>query len=243
MPIRRLNDAPTETNPSTGTVRRKRGATPEVQVTSEVVGKPIESTPFDDLDGHDKAKFANSASSPGRVDRPVEDDDLGHDVESLEMDNGFAEVVKNFFGIASPSQEADELRRFLSGKQKPSRMSYGEVADELGESQENAMRGAELLGQAKVTHERFEFDASLIEATMREAAQKEIEGERTTKPTIADIEARMRKMYPDQMRDLLVKRRENKEALALFEALAFRLSERARDLRQILARVQRPGEL
>ncbi len=163
-------------------------------------------------------------------------------VAELQMDHGYAEVVATFFTPADPKKEAGELRAFLKSTEKTSAMSYGQVADLVGEAQDMAMRAAEMLSQVAITEAKLKYDADLIEATLRERAQTELRHEMTTKPSLDDIAARMKRMFSDEMKALTVRREEAKQTMAIFTALYSRLHERGRDLRQILARVQRPGE-
>lgn len=210
--------------PPAATTRRRR-ATPDADLESKL------------------AESVGEAAPPADATSDAPKKDIKQQIAELDWEGGFSTVVDTFFDIEDPRAEMESLRRFLRDDRPGSSLSYGELADRLNEAQENVMRGLELLGRASRAYAAYEGDASKIEAAMRESAREELDvmlGGK--KPTIPDIEARMVAAFPDEMADLRNRRSIAKSSLEMFDELRNRLAERAKDLRNMLARSRRPEE-
>jgi len=167
------------------------------------------------------------------------------DVYSLAMGGGFDRVVTSMFEPVDAGVEYVELRERLRSGRASSANQAGLIV-ELDRAEDDAMRGAELVARAKVFHDEFEFYARVVSGGMRKKAvavleerKAELKAETKTAGkaiTNDDVEQEMARQFPDEYLELERRRGMARRGIALFEELANRLSERARDYRQMLAR-------
>lgn len=170
--------------------------------------------------------------------------------EELEMGGGFGRVITHQFRPTDAYLEYTELRAMLRSDGRASALSYGELVDALDVAEDAAHRGAELCAQAKVVHDEFDFNAKVIAAALRKNAVEELERRKaefkaenkTAGKAITndDIEAEIASQNPDEWLELESRRGKARRSIALFEDLAVRLAERAKDLRQMVARARDP---
>jgi hypothetical protein len=227
----------------------------------EVVGKPVEESFLDD--DSTKAPFAPAASSleaAGEAAQNEADERKARHAaraegapkkaEELEMGGGFGRVITHQFRPTDAYLEYTELRTMLRSEGRASQLSYGQLVDALDVAEDAAHRGAELCAQAKVMHDEFDFNAKVIAAALRKNAVEELERRKaefkaenkTAGKAITndDIEAEIASQNPDEWLELESRRGKARRSIALFEDLAVRLAERAKDLRQMVARARDP---
>lgn len=172
------------------------------------------------------------------------------------MAEGYERIVASVFDMPEPHEEYQRLRTELDlGAVRPSRADYGTVVDALDRAEQNAQRAVELLVNFELAHEAFEMDALVVSGPLREAATQRLEEEKREsfelakkemgskapsgkQITEADVAAAVASMFPDEWRDVSLRRTEVKGALDAAKSLATRWQERARDLRAMVSTVR-----
>ena len=150
------------------------------------------------------------------------------------MGPGFERIIRRVFTI-DEFAVYERLEEGLRLGTPASRAEYGVLLEALEESEDNAREAHRLYVNGRVALDDFEADAAAIEADMRTQASSKLEaektaGERSKAPTIADIQAKMVEMFPDEVRDLSKRRSRAKNAVLHFERLADLWKQRCRDL-------------
>lgn len=165
----------------------------------------------------------------------------------LKMPGGFERIITHQFQDIDPYEEYMELRASLRTKDgRASGLSFGELQDALDVAADNAQRGAELASRANVVLVEFNIDADVIESALRTQATyalEELKAEWKRQNNSAgkqitndDVKAYIVKKAPDEWATLQSKKAKAEEHCKLMKSLAERLSEREKDLRQMVAR-------
>lgn len=183
----------------------------------------------------------------------------GKEASDLSMGAGYDRIVDHLYDLAEPDAEYREIREALSfgARRAASGLAYGDLVDALDHAEDIAYRATLLLVNAKVAHDAYELDAKTIVAALRAGVIADLEVERarhkaaaeaakkakTDEPvgrskqiTEADIDAALAEKYPREWRDLEMRRGKARRMIAALESLEARTIERARDLRQMVAR-------
>lgn len=156
--------------------------------------------------------------------------------------SGFETIIDSVFTF-DPEAAYEEVIAGLTLSGKASATSYGELVDALDVAEDNARKALQLVAKAKVTCARFITDSDILRAELHQQATSELlakfedPSDRTVtkKPTVADIEAYKITTYYDEWADLESKTQEAKRTVDYLEGLASLTSQRARDLRQMVA--------
>lgn len=163
----------------------------------------------------------------------------------LTMGPAYDRVIDTLFDYKAPNVEFDEIVEALAFKGKrASERTYAELIDALDVAESMAFRAARLLANAKVKFALFEIDATAIEAALREEtvrylkALKPGEEGRTKAITEKDVESTLSTRHNRDYVLLHEKLAKAKRSIDVYEALEIRASERAKDLRQIVARAR-----
>jgi len=178
------------------------------------------------------------AGAPTPAPRTLSGDTVAQSIDSLSLGAGYDRVVDRVFRIDADGEYA-QLETRLKLSMRASRADYGSVVDALDEAEDLARRAMALYVNGKVAVAAFEIDARVIEGALREQAVSGLEaekerGERKKAITEGDVDGRIASMFPDEYRDLAVKRSKAKEVCVYFERLAELWKERARDLRAMV---------
>jgi hypothetical protein len=150
---------------------------------------------------------------------------------------GFETIIDSVFSFDSEAVYQEVLNS-LEFQGKASRAEYGMLIDALDAAEEVARKALQLVANAKVACVRYLADVDSIRGQLREDARNELLNERDggKAPTIADIEARVASAYHDEHRDIEVRIAKAKRSVEYLEGLASLTAERARDLRQMVAK-------
>ncbi len=173
---------------------------------------------------------------------------LAEQVESLVVGAGVERVITHQFRAIDTFETYTALRGKLRFKGRASALGLGEILDALNEAQQAAYDASELVAQAKSAHDEFELHAKIIRSAMWKEAlevlnQRKADFKAETKAsgkalTNDDIEAEIMSQHPDEWSDLEIRRGRARRGIALLEALAADLVERAKDLRAMYARAR-----
>ncbi len=152
-------------------------------------------------------------------------------------------IVDHLFDLPHPMEIYEKVRRGLSFGGRASTLGYGDLVDALDEAETLAEEASRLNANMKVALRSFELDADVIRGAIRAEARDDLERQRAiagTKGvlTIADIEAAMASKYPDEYRDLELRHAKAKRSCDAIETLADLARDRARDLRQMVAKAR-----
>lgn len=163
-------------------------------------------------------------------------------VDGLSMGR-HARIVDHLFELPDPTEVYTRIRGSLSFGGRVSSMGYGDLADALDEAERNALDAVQLLANAKAAHDAFELDSKVIWGAMREQAVADLQaqkesGSRSKQITNDDIEAVMATKFPDEYRDLELKRGRARRTVAALEQLADISRDRARDLRAFVGKAR-----
>ncbi len=163
----------------------------------------------------------------------------------LSMGPAYDRVIDTLFDYKAPNVEFDEIVEALAFRGKrASERTYAELIDALDVAESMAFRAARLLANAKVKFALFEIDATAIESALREETVKYLKalkpGEegRTKTITEKDVESTLSTRHNRDYVLLHEKLSKAKRSIDVYEALEIRASERAKDLRQIVARAR-----
>jgi phage baseplate assembly protein W len=148
--------------------------------------------------------------------------------------SGFERVVDSLF-VFDVDVALEQILGALRLSNRPSRTDYGSLVDALDEAQEVARVALQLVANAQVAQKNYEADVGVIRGELREQCVVELKGEGVTRPTLADIEARMASSFHDEYRDIEQRLQKAKSMVEYLEGLAARCAERARDLRQMVS--------
>lgn len=228
--------------------RMEQSAAPSRQVVRESVpsaeqllGKERDQQTNDRLSKFDgvAAEVDRSQVARDRADRQRKAE-APKEVSELTMGGAYERIIDIVFSV-NPEADFDALRRGLRLNERASRVDFGSLLEALDESEDNAQKAYDLAMTAKTVHDAFEIDAVVLKGSMRSQAmsalQKEKDdGKRAKTITNDDVEETMAVMFPDQYRLLEQKRSRARRMVASLESLATRWSERAKDLRQMVAR-------
>jgi hypothetical protein len=165
------------------------------------------------------------------------------DPSSLSMGDGYDRIVDTLFDLPDPHEEYLAVKQSLKLGTRASRADYGTLIDALDVSEDMAERAFALLVNAKVARDAYDIDARAIEAGMRDQANAALQAEKDAKTrskaiTDADVTAYMAAKFPDEWRDIEARRGKARRTVSYLEDLAKRAGERARDLRQMVARAR-----
>lgn len=170
----------------------------------------------------------------------------------------YQRIVTHVFDMPAPDEQFLRLRQELDlGTIKPSNASYGDVVDALDQAEKNAQAAVELLANFKVALAAFEMDALATRGPLRERAKErlaeirreEFEANKAQmgskasagkQITEADVDAALASMFPDEARELDIRRAQAKGACDSAESLVYRWAERARDLREMVRTIRAP---
>lgn len=135
-----------------------------------------------------------------------------------EMGRSFGRIVERVFDLPDPMAEYDELEAALRESQ-PSPVAALENAED------NARRAHRLYVCARAEAERFNIEASVIEASMRSEAlaalsRDKLGGAHNKTITEADINARVSTMFPDEYLDLADRKIKSRKMVEHLEAFA-----------------------
>jgi hypothetical protein len=196
----------------------------------------------DKLDQEQDARDA--AKRRAAAEAPRTSEELQQSIGALNMGT-HARIVDTLFDMPDPMTEYLAIKASLSFGGRASSMSYGQLIDALDDAQSVAERCSRLVANAKVTLDAFNMDAEVISGVLREQAVMDLQaqkdaGTRSKAITNDDITAVMAKKFPDEFRDLEIKKGKARRMVAAIEALYDRASARAGDLR---AMVQRSREV
>lgn len=157
------------------------------------------------------------------------------DAERVSASDGFERITTRVFDLPNPEAEFDELERAL----KLGVQAYDAIAIAVDSAEDNARRAHKLYVCARADAERFNIDATIVEAAMRTEALAELQrerdsGTRTKQITDSDIASKIAAMFPDEHRDLAEKRIKNRKMIEHLEAFAGLWRSRCYTLAKIL---------
>lgn len=201
------------------------------------------------------AATAAPASEPPPPNRAEVDDQRGDgpsdsnkkriagEIEDLKLQAGFERVVETVFSMTDEDtvEEYRILSTTLKLEGRASDASYGSLVDALDEAEEKARRASVLAANSKVAMAAYDYDAKPIVAAIREAAVDNLKANGNAKPTLADIDAEMSQAFTDEYRAIALKMEKAKRMVDVTENLSYRWQERAKDLRQMVARARDVG--
>lgn len=158
-------------------------------------------------------------------------------LRSPEVSADFAAVQEHIF--RSRDIHADYLRLERELALGAQRTDHGSLTKALDDAEANARLAHGLYSLACVERKRWELDAVVVEGGMRtsavEALQEEKkQGERSKAITEADVELKCASMFPDEWRDVQMKREKAKRMVDSLEHLAATWKDRAKDLNTLL---------
>lgn len=197
------------------------------------------------------ASTAEVASEPPPLNRREVDDQRAPDagdaelkrrLGELKLEGGFDRVVTTVYSIDSKAEYA-ELSTGLQLSMKASEASYGRLVDALDGSEERARRASVLLANAKVAVRAYEIDSDGIKSALRDAAvaalqQEKDAGQRSKQITEGDIASEIASRFTDEHRELQLNFERAKRMADVVENLTYRWQERAKDLRQMVAKAR-----
>jgi len=164
------------------------------------------------------------------------------DPADLSIGNGYDRIVDTLFDMADPYVVYEEVKRSLRLGTRASRADYGTMVDALDAAQEMAEKAFDLYVNAKTAHDSYDIDASAIEAGMRDQAMaalmEEYKAKQRRSPTNDDVISYMAAKFPDEWRDIQQRRGRARRMVRKLENLTSRASEKAKDLRQMVARAR-----
>lgn len=138
-----------------------------------------------------------------------------------ELRDGYARIKETVFFLPSPEAEYNELEADL----KLGTREFDNISAALDRSEDNARRAHKLYVNARVDYERFMLDAELVEASMWDEAvaalqAEKVGGQRTKAITEADTKYKCQALFPDEWRDLQMRKIEGRKMLEHLERFA-----------------------
>ena len=163
-------------------------------------------------------------------------------LENVCMGPGYDRIIEHVFTVA-PWESYEQLEEGLKIGEA-SKADYATVCDALDSAEDNARQAHRLFVAARVTRERFEMDADVILAGMREEATMSLQaekakGDRSKAITDADVVARMISLFPDQYRATEEKKLRARKAVEHLEVFAELWKNRPRTLAAIITTMRR----
>lgn len=182
----------------------------------------------------DAAKRRAVAAAPKNL------EELHQSIGALTMGT-HARIVDTLFDMPDPMVEYQAIRNSLTFGGRASSMSYGQLVDALDDAQAIAERASRLLANAKITHDAFKLDALVVEGVLREEAVADLQeqkssGARSKQITNDDITSVMAQKFSDEYRALELKKGKAKRMVDAIEQLYDRATNRAGDLRTMVAK-------
>jgi len=109
-------------------------------------------------------------------------------------------IQERTFALEDPEEEYNELEQDLRLNDA---LTPGNLQDALNKAEDNARRAHKLYIVARVEYERFDLETMPIIEAMRDAASRDIQGEKDRKErskaiTEADIKGRASVLFPDE---------------------------------------------
>lgn len=171
---------------------------------------------------------------------PLADFVSGPDVR---MSPGFERIIDKVFTVDELS-EFEELEGRLRLGVAAHRADYAVLIDALEESEDCARRAHRLYVNAYVAHEGFEIDAKVVDGGMRERAVADLQAEKESgvrhkQITEADVAAAIAARFPDEYRDLEIRRSKAKRMRDHLGQLAELWVQRCRTLETLVGKQRR----
>jgi hypothetical protein len=164
------------------------------------------------------------------------------DPAELALGSGYDRIVDTLFDLPDPYDTYQLVKRSLQLGTRASRADYGTLVDALDAAQDMADKAYDLYVNAKTAADSYEIDAKAIESGMRDQAMaalmEEYKAKQRPSPKNDDVDAYMAAKFPDEWRDIQQRRGRARRMVRKLENLATRASERAKDLRQMVARAR-----
>jgi len=165
------------------------------------------------------------------------------DPATLSLGGGVDRIVDTLFDLPDAHEEYLAVKASLRLGTRASRADYGTLVDALDAAEDMAERAYRIFVNAKVARDAYDIDAQAIEAGMREQANAALQAEKDAKTrskaiTDADVVAYMAAKFPDEWRDVTARRGRARRTISYLENLSYRAAERAKDLRQMVARAR-----
>ncbi len=135
---------------------------------------------------------------------------------------GYERITERVFDLADPDAEYLQLEADLAFGAAP---GTGDLLGALDGAEDNARRAHRLYVNARVDAEAFNIDADVVEAAMRTQAIAALQhekdsGHRSKAITDADTTAKMSAMFPDEYRDLAVRKVKSRKMIEHLETFA-----------------------
>lgn len=149
--------------------------------------------------------------------------------------DGFTRITERVFDLPDPDAEYKTLEASL----KLGTSEFDSLQQALDCAEDNARRAHRLYVNARVEGESYEFDAEVVEAAMRTHASAELQREkesglRTKQITDADVTAKIAAMFPDEARDLRMRRIRARKMIEHLKEFADLWGSRCRSLAKML---------
>ena len=137
------------------------------------------------------------------------------------MAGGYGSVQERVFTLPDPDGEYAELEsRLMLGSRE-----FDSVSSALDQAEDNARRAHKLYVNARLAFEQFTIDADLVDSAMWGQAQGELQkekdaGTRSKAITEADVKHKCLVLFPDEYRDLQMRRVSGRKMLEHLERFA-----------------------
>jgi hypothetical protein len=151
------------------------------------------------------------------------------------MGSSYGRVIGRLFAI-DPLEEFQEMEKYLEGIRRPAHtLSYGELADELEQVENNAWRAARLLAHAQDARDAYERDCAVQEGAWKEKAvaaleQAKKDNELTKRITIGDVDSYIATHFVTEYKELSDRRSKAKRMVEAIERGADLLKKRRETL-------------
>ncbi len=149
---------------------------------------------------------------------------------------GYDRIVERVFDLPDPDDEYRALEAALVVGDR----EHDSLAAALDRAEDNARRAHRLYVAAKLDRDRYEADAEVVTAALREQAtdvlqQQKAAGLRSKAITDADVLAQCAAMHPDEWRDIVDRRSRARLTVEHLERLADLWVSRCRSLTALLS--------
>lgn len=149
----------------------------------------------------------------------------------------YGAVVERIFDLPDPASEYEALEKHLTAGLG----EHDSAARALDSAEDRARRAHRLYVNAKLDFERFQADAEVVTAALRQRAMEVLQrqkdaGQRSKAITDADVVAQCAAMFPDEWRDLADRRARAKLALEHLERFSDLWMSRCRSLSALVTR-------
>ena len=209
--------------------RRRSTAKPKVQASTEPEGAP---------NTGDRSPVKPEPDPVGDESfRRQQREAVARRIDELVLGEGYERIIEHVFTIDSWATY-EELQKRLQLPVPAHAQTKTLLFDELDAAETNAKIAHQLFVSAKETVRRFDCDVVVMSVDMRQQASASLQrekdaGQRSKQITDTDVESRMASMFPDEWRQLEMRRSKAKLMVDHMLRLSDAWKERARDLRSM----------